>query len=104
MASASSEDCPETTLTGETAPDFEMTTRTTTVDGLSGSAVCGYCGLTIVRQRPAIVSAGTLSFPRDAPVPDCSPSAGGDRAMNTIVATISLNVTMVIPLASNCAH
>src|SRR6266851_1178748 len=98
MAPASSEDCPETTLTGETVPDFEMTTRTTTVDGLSGSAVCGYCGLTMVRHRPAIVSAGTLSFPRDAPVPDCSALAGEDRVKNKTVATSSLKVTMVVPL------
>src|ERR1700719_2043590 len=98
MASVSSEGSPETTLTGATVPDFEMTTRTTTVDGLRGAPVCGYCGLTMVRQWPAIVSAGTLSLPRDAPVPDCIALAGEDRAKNTVVAMSSLKVTMVVPL------
>jgi hypothetical protein len=98
MASVSSEGSPETTLTGETVPNFEMTTRTTTVDGLRGAAVCGYCGLTMVRQCPAIVSAGTLSFPRDAPVPDCIALAGEDKATNTVVVTSSLKVMIIVPL------
>jgi hypothetical protein len=98
MASVSSEGSPERTLTGETVPDFEITTRTTTVDGFRGAAVCGYCGLTMVRQCPAIVSAGTLSFPRDAPVPDCIALAGEDKATNTVVVTSSLKVMIIVPL------
>src|ERR1700722_9496224 len=104
IASVSSEGSPETTLTGETVPNFEMTTRRTTVDALRGSSVFGYCGLTMVRQWPAIVSAGTLNFPRDAPVPDCIALAGEDKAMNTVVVTSSLNVMMVVPLEQKYAR
>jgi hypothetical protein len=42
-----------------------------------------------------------LSLPRDAPVPDCIALAGEDRAKNTVVATSSLKVTMVVPLEPN---